>query len=130
MGSVVEKFLKLWAAEPAVIISAVRAVLVACVGFGLSLSTEQITSLVLAVEAIGALVTRQSVFAPATVQRLVDQTADSLDAAVGDNGGKHRRTDDVELPLMEGGPGIPVPPMPESAYPPGAVDLPAADDQK
>lgn len=123
-----DKLLKVWTQEPAVIISAVRAILVASVGFGLSLSAEQITSLVLAVEAIGAIVTRQSVFAPATVQRLVDQTADALDADpldADDLPGKHRKVEDV--PLI-GGLGIVIPPVPESAYPPGAVDLPAGGE--
>lgn len=107
-----DKFLKLWATEPAVIIGAVRAILVASVGFGLNLSTEQITSLVLAVEAIGALVTRQSVFAPATAQRMVEGTADTLGDTVSATidglsakSGKHRGLEDVvsDLPDLSNG---------------------------
>jgi hypothetical protein len=127
----VDKFFKLWAAEPAVIIGVVRAVLVAAVGFGLNLSTEQITSLVLAVEAIGALVTRQSVFAPATVQRLVDETTSTMGDTVTDLTGKHRRPEEaVELPELQGGPDGEVPPLPKSAYPPSAVELLNDDDPK
>jgi hypothetical protein len=68
-----DSLLKAWLAEPALIISAIRAILVAGVGFGLSLSADQITSLVIAMEAVFALFTRQSVYAPATVEKLVDR---------------------------------------------------------
>lgn len=81
------RIMKIWAAEPAVLISAVRAVLVAAVGFGLHLRPEQITSIVIALEAVFALLTRQSVYAPATVENIVDNAA----------AGRHRRIEDVDL---------------------------------
>jgi hypothetical protein len=67
-----------WRTEPAAVIGAVRAVLVAAVGFGLDLSGEQITGLILALEAVAVLITRRSVVAPST---LVDAARKSAELA-------------------------------------------------
>ncbi|HEV8177405.1 MAG TPA: hypothetical protein VGP44_06905 [Gemmatimonadales bacterium] len=77
------KLLKLWAAEPVLLVAAVRAVLVAAIGFGLNLSTAQVTSVILAVEALlSLLVTRQAVYAPATVTKIRAKAARRQVAAV------------------------------------------------
>jgi hypothetical protein len=54
--------------EPVLIASAIRAVVLAAVTFGLELSSEQIAALMFAVEAVLALLTRQSVTSPATLE--------------------------------------------------------------
>lgn len=62
-----DKLWKLWTKEPALIVSATRAVLVCAVGFGLDLTAEQVAGVVVAMESLFALVTRASVYSPATV---------------------------------------------------------------
>jgi hypothetical protein len=64
------KLWALWSREPAALIGALRAVLVAAVGFGLDLTAEQITLTVLALEAVLMPLTRSAVYAPATVTKL------------------------------------------------------------
>ena len=53
--------------EPVVIAAAIRSVILAAVTFGVDLSPEQIASVMLAVEAVLALITRQSVTSSATL---------------------------------------------------------------
>lgn len=56
--------------EPALIIGLVQAIIALAVAFGFELSSEQVGA-VLALTAAGlAVVTRQSVYAPATVERM------------------------------------------------------------
>lgn len=56
--------------EPAVVAGAIRAVLLAAVSFGLDWTPEQIGSLMLAVEAVLTVLTRQTVTSPATLARV------------------------------------------------------------
>lgn len=65
-----DKLWKLWTKEPALIVSATRAVLVCAVGFGLDLTAEQVAGVVVAMESLFALVTRASVYSPATVMAM------------------------------------------------------------
>ena len=60
----------IWGREPVLITSAVRAALLAAVGFGLRLEPEAVAGLMVAVEAILAVVVRASVYAPATVAKV------------------------------------------------------------
>jgi len=83
-----DRLIKAWLAEPALLISAVRAILVCLIGFGLDLSGEQITSIVVAMEAIFALFTRQSVYSPATVAKI---------RGAGEKRRRRRAVEDVEL---------------------------------
>jgi hypothetical protein len=69
------KIWKLWKSEPALLIGALRAILVAAVGFGLNLSTEQITLVILALEAVLSTLTRSAVYAPDTVAALKSANA-------------------------------------------------------
>ncbi len=54
--------------EPALILGALAAVIALAVGFGLDVSSEQVGLIMAGVTAILAVVTRQSVFAPKTVE--------------------------------------------------------------
>lgn len=79
--------LKIWAAEPAILISAVRAVLVCAIGFGLNLTAEQVTGIVVVMESFFALVTRASVYSPGTVAKLkVHRPAEAV-TETGDDAG-------------------------------------------
>ena len=60
----------IWGREPVAIAAAVRAVLVCIAGFGFELDAEQVAGIVLAVEAVLAVVVRGSVYAPATVDEM------------------------------------------------------------
>jgi hypothetical protein len=75
----------LWRAEPAALIGAVRAVLVAAVGFGLDLSAEQITSLVLALEAIATVLTRKAVVSPVTLVEATKKAATTAASVVAED---------------------------------------------
>lgn len=59
--------MKIFSKEPALIIGVVQAVIVLGVSFGLHLSTEQTGAILTATTAVLAIVTRQSVVAPANV---------------------------------------------------------------
>lgn len=78
------KLASLWTREPAVLIGALRAVLICAVGFGLSLSADQIVLVVLAFESILTVLTRASVYAPATVARLTAAGAAKVIEAAGE----------------------------------------------
>lgn len=80
-----DNLLKLWAREPALIVSAVRALLVCGVGFGLDLSAEQVTSIVLAMEAVFAMFTRASVYSPASVERIKEAAGAAPEGTEGDD---------------------------------------------
>lgn len=58
-----------WGREPVAIAAAIRAVLV-CVAAFATLSAEQVAALVVAVEAVLAVVVRGTVYAPATVDAM------------------------------------------------------------
>jgi hypothetical protein len=53
--------------EPALIVGVVEAVLVAAIAFGIDLTAEQTAALLAVVVAVGALITRQTVYGPRTV---------------------------------------------------------------
>jgi hypothetical protein len=53
--------------EPAVVIGALQALLALAIGFGMDLSGTQVTLILTAFAAVFALLTRQSVWAPASV---------------------------------------------------------------
>lgn len=54
--------------EPALILGAVQAVIVLVVSFGLDLTAEQSGAILAATAAVLAVIARQSVYAPATVE--------------------------------------------------------------
>ncbi len=54
--------------EPAVILSALRALIYLAIGFGLDITEEQVVLVIVACEAVFAVITRASVYAPATVE--------------------------------------------------------------
>lgn len=58
--------------EPTVIIAIIEAVIAAAVVFGLDLTVEQIAAVMGVVLAVGAVWTRQSVYAPDTVEDIKD----------------------------------------------------------
>ena len=58
-----------WNREPVAIAGAIRAVILCAVAFGLKWSPEQIAAVMLAVEAVLTLVTRQSVVTPNTLEK-------------------------------------------------------------
>lgn len=58
-----------WNAEPVAIAAAIRAVILCAVAFGLRWTPEQIAAVMLAVEAVMALVTRASVVSSNTLQQ-------------------------------------------------------------
>ncbi len=64
------RILSVFNTEPALLIGAVRAILVAIVGFGIDLSATQVTAVILALEAVLSLFTRASVYAPDTVKKI------------------------------------------------------------
>lgn len=61
--------------EPALIIAAVQTVIALVVAFGVDLSNEQTGALLAVTAAVLGVVTRQSVYAPATVERITSSPA-------------------------------------------------------
>lgn len=69
--------------EPALILGAVQAIIALVVAFGVELSNEQTGALLAVTAAVLAVVTRQSVYAPATVDAI---TASTTTPVVSDEG--------------------------------------------
>jgi hypothetical protein len=69
--------------EPALIIGAVQSVIALAVAFGFELSNEQTGALLAVTAAVLAVVTRQNVYAPATVERIEAATTTPIE----DDGG-------------------------------------------
>lgn len=72
--------------EPALLIAALEAVLVLAVQFGVELTQEQTTAVLAAVVALGALFTRQTVYGPRTVDKVMDAEAVVAAAERGEHG--------------------------------------------
>lgn len=58
----------LWDREPALIVGVIEALILVGVAFGLPITTDQLAQIMAFVIALGALITRRSVYAPATIQ--------------------------------------------------------------
>lgn len=54
--------------EPAVYVAAIRAIIVVAIAFGVKITLEQLGLIVVALEAIGATIVRQNVYAPVDKQ--------------------------------------------------------------
>lgn len=65
--------------NPALLIGAAEAVLALAVAFGVDLTQEQMGAVLAAIVAVGALATRQTVYGPKTVDKVMD--AESVIAA-------------------------------------------------
>lgn len=70
--------------EPVLIAGAIRAVLLVAVSFGVDITPEQLATLMIAVEAVLTVVTRQTVTSPATLREAGTSKAEiTLQAEVG-----------------------------------------------
>lgn len=64
--------------EPAAILGALGAIIALAVGFGLEITDEQVALVMAAVAAVIGLITRQSVYSPATVERVAPGAVDEV----------------------------------------------------
>lgn len=77
-----------WNAEPVALAAAIRAVILCAVAFGLKWTPEQIAAVMLAVEAVLTLITRQAVVSPTTLEKAGTSKATIVATAAANAAGK------------------------------------------